>query len=781
MQKLEIQYFEGTIKDVSGRLIPDNALQDSLNIIFDNKKIKNRYGLQQLAQELPSEVLAIDIYKQLYSDTAYVVAFTSSDILYLDSKSTWKYITRTFNYGTVGIPNGSKTITLTTPSTAPTLYTNTITAGISLSWQITVQNAVTGVKVGMLISGTGIQSECYVAKVDYTNKIIYLSKPLSSTASGTVTTQWRFRNSRWLSDSVYQIAFGYTDQNSVPSNEWRTIKNFSTDLVCTLVDTYTGTTLTASTYVIRVCYNADIDNKWNICYPYDDSMQGGGDKALLCTNGVDHVQRWQGIQNGQLTYCEDVFAYPNICKQVAFYGTIGSEHILCSNVYDTAMQSWNVTAIECSDAGEISWEDGATYPLFDSSSQIKGIESLMTKIVIYKEKSISIAQTTYSSDVSNPFDIQQDIIRTIGAISIETVKDTGKFHIFFTGERIVIFDGFNHSFVDDGVYKYINRIMNSNYSSRSFAFLITELKLYCLAIPAFGSNKPNFVVVYNYVEQNFTFWNFSNDDYASLLPITCKGEYIVSFSPTWADIITTGLTGTAASSSTITLAGTASKPIAVGMRVVPTGYSGSNLYIKSITDSTHIVVGTSSDETKTDQSYITATAITLTAGTVLVIGFTAAQSNSRWSDLISEDANSRHIIGGEDGKIYELSKYNAYDLFSGVQEGISSSFETKDFEYNKGLTFLMQEITLRVSLLEMSDVAFYPGSLDIFASVDYGFNWSPVATLLLDGTETFMEKKIALHMRGKAIRFKIQTEMPFQFENCIFGFNIQGKSFKYDR
>ena len=86
------------------------------------------------------------------------------------------------------------------------------------------------------------------------------------------------------------------------------------------------------------------------------------------------------------------------------------------------------------------------------------------------------------------------------------------------------------------------------------------------------------------------------------------------------------------------------------------------------------------------------------------------------------------------------------------------------------------EITLRVSLLENTSTTFFPGSLDIYASVDYGLNYSPVCTLDLDGTETFMEKKVALHMRGKAIRFKIITEDPFQFENFIFGFNAEGKS-----
>ena len=123
MQIQEIQYLDNTIKDVSGRLIPDNILQDSLNIIFNNKKIKNRYGIQKLSQSLPSEVLKIDIYRQLYSDTSYVVAFTASDIFYLDLTGYWKYITRIFNYGTVVTVTGGTTLTLTTPLPATTSNT----------------------------------------------------------------------------------------------------------------------------------------------------------------------------------------------------------------------------------------------------------------------------------------------------------------------------------------------------------------------------------------------------------------------------------------------------------------------------------------------------------------------------------------------------------------------------------------------------------------------------------------------------------------------------------
>ena len=42
MDKFEIPYFDNTMIDVSGRLIPDSILQDSLNIMFENKKVRGR-------------------------------------------------------------------------------------------------------------------------------------------------------------------------------------------------------------------------------------------------------------------------------------------------------------------------------------------------------------------------------------------------------------------------------------------------------------------------------------------------------------------------------------------------------------------------------------------------------------------------------------------------------------------------------------------------------------------------------------------------------------------
>ena len=766
MQIYEVPLINNTIKDISGRLVGETILQDSLNILFDNNKIKNRYGIYELSESLPEEVVRISLYKQLYSNNIYVVAFTISNIYYLNTAGKWECVTRNFNIGDCACSTTSVTLT---PPTAATADIDTAN-DVAVSWSINV-DSLTGIEVGMHVTGTNIPSKTYVAAIDTVGSNIILSQQTSAIPSGEMTFTHHFHNTKWGASGAY-IAFGYTDINLVPDDEWYAIASFDSDTALTL--SASAGTISAGDYVIKREYTGDVDNTWQSCFPYEDSP--ANDKIMLSTNGVDFLQIWRGIQDDELTYFEDLLTYPNICKHVGFWGTVGAEHIICSNVYDTATSAWNSSAIEVSDAGEISWQDGAVYPLFDSSSPILGIVSLQTRFVIYKKDSISLAEASYSSDVTNPLTIQQGLKRSLGTCSIDTVVDTGQFHLFFTGSRIAKFDGYNHAYVDEGVYLYINRIMNKNYVERSFAFHLEDMQLYCLCIPTGDAEKCNLVVVYNYESNNFTFWDFTAHGGDTML-ITAKGLYIPSSAITWEDRIIDGITGAATASSTVTITGGVDG-LLPGMRftIATIDHTG-NLYIKSVGASS-IVIGETSDETSIDPALITPHAVTCSGA--VRCGFTFAQSIQRWSDLSPDASSSRIILGDTNGYMYELSSAYTYDYVD-TDEVINSYFESKDYELNKGLTFLMTGITLRLGMLENGTDDYFDGSVFISASTNYGLNWSEEVELELDGTEYFMEKKIALHMRGKAIRFKVRSESAFVFENCFLEFNVEGRSFKYDR
>ena len=108
---------------------------------------------------------------------------------------------------------------------------------------------------------------------------------------------------------------------------------------------------------------------------------------------------------------------------------------------------------------------------------------------------------------------------------------------------------------------------------------------------------------------------------------------------------------------------------------------------------------------------------------------------------------------------------------------------TKDFEHNDGQTCLYLEVVARVERLE-TDIDVYPeGTIYLQASPDYGRTWTTEVALPLQPSdnEWFIEKKIALHLRGKALRVKARSDGPYEIESIYIKFNPQGISFKYDR
>jgi hypothetical protein len=199
--------------------------------------------------------------------------------------------------------------------------------------------------------------------------------------------------------------------------------------------------------------------------------------------------------------------------------------------------------------------------------------------------------------------------------------------------------------------------------------------------------------------------------------------------------------------------------VEIGMRVKGTG----------VPDPSYITDITGTDSFEIDNN-ATATTSTLS----LKIGYTAEQMAQRWVDLIIDERFTRLIFGDANGYLYtyaiDFGDDNSYD--------IDSSFITKDFELNKaGYDFRLLECTLAMQLKD----DYEPATVDIRASVDFGLHWTSWITLPLDGTESYMEKKINLNMMGKQVRFEIRMSNPMIFESMWIGFNADYKSMKFDR
>lgn len=336
-----------------------------------------------------------------------------------------------------------------------------------------------------------------------------------------------FDNSEWRHTNLYKISFDSDDIEECST--WYTVASIDSASQLTLAED--GETVSGSDYCLRLCYSGDIDDEWIITYPYDPDTN---DRAMLATNGVDYIQKWNGT--GQ---CEDLTAYTSYCQHICSFGSESYHRILCASTYDPVSMVHFRQNIDISDAGSITWTGGHYYELLDKEYEIKGIVPLRDFIVVYTSNSISIGQV--NSDPDEPFIFNENIIRNIGTQSIRTVVDIGPAHIFWSGKSLFMFDGIQVQDIGIGNSQYIVKNINNSYQHRSFAAHILDHKLYCLFLPWQDSEYPNMCIVYNYQTRQWMFWQF-NDVSNVMMYLTAQGEYIKTYAPTWEEIETEAIT-----------------------------------------------------------------------------------------------------------------------------------------------------------------------------------------------------------------------------------------------
>jgi len=93
----------GIVKDYPARFIPENKCQDGLNIMFKEGRVSSRWGYFQFGDQLNGEVLSVVQYDLLRTSVKHIVAFTTTDVYKWETASAgaWKYITKSYNTGTV--------------------------------------------------------------------------------------------------------------------------------------------------------------------------------------------------------------------------------------------------------------------------------------------------------------------------------------------------------------------------------------------------------------------------------------------------------------------------------------------------------------------------------------------------------------------------------------------------------------------------------------------------------------------------------------------------------
>ena len=659
---------------------------------------------------------------------------------------------------------GSGTLTLSKASHNSTARTGNTTSG---SPNLTAVNDVTGLKIGQSVTGSGIPVGTTIIAIN--GNVITLSANCTATATSialnitdtettalkskaigmtgiNISAGWAlWKNTTWNQADLYKISFESAVQENC--NTWYTVKSIDSNKQITLKADLPAA-VTASVYTLRLCYAGDGDDAWNSAYPYSNDAN---DKILLSTNGIDTVQVYTGTG-----YFEDFTNYPNRAKFVGFWGSVGYEHVLFANVYDTGSAKMFEQTIEWLDAGGDLIFNGGYAELLDSSEAITGVVSLANRLFIYKTNSISIVDINPNGGNDNPFFITQNAVE-FGTPSIRTVCNTGQFHIFFTGNDIRLFDGHTTRVVSDGNSQYIISQLNREYQHRSFAFILPEQNLYCLYIPTGESEYCDLCVVYNYISESMTYWKLKDLNGHTFYPLS-KGKYTRTYAPRWRDLYVSPIgditTGSNQITSLSSMAG-----VSTGMKVKGSGIPDES-YITAINGSTIILTsGKNAAETAT--------------GAQLKIGWTAAQMNQRWTDLIVDERFTRLIFGDSTGHLYTY----AIDFNDDNSYSIDSTFTTKDYDLNQpGYDFRLLECTLAMQLKD----GFTPATIDIRASVDFGRTWTQWTTVPLDGNSTYMEKKVNYNMVGKQVRFELRMSNPLIFESMLIGFNAQYKSMKFD-
>jgi hypothetical protein len=351
----------------------------------------------------------------------------------------------------------------------------------------------------------------------------------SDTGNRTVTlTTGTWDNANWTQRSLYEISFDSADIESCTN--WYLVDQVTSASTLTLAED--GASVTDGAYCLRLCYAGDADDVWYACFPYDNDTN---ERIIVCTNGVDIIQTWNATDE-----FADLTGYTtDRVKFIGFWGSMGYEHVIAANIYDTGTSTSFEQTIYISDAGEIAPNGANYYELLDTNEPITGIVPLGNRLIIYKTTSISIADVNPNGGNTDAFYVQQNIIREIGTPSVRTVANIGMYHIFFSGSDIYMFDGHNCNAIGAGNIKYIMTNINKSFSHRSFAFTLPEQNLYCLAIPTGDSEYCNLIIVFNYKTQSWTYWTFNDLNNALLYPMS-TGTFTRSYAPSWDDLTALG-------------------------------------------------------------------------------------------------------------------------------------------------------------------------------------------------------------------------------------------------
>ena len=219
----------------------------------------------------------------------------------------------------------------------------------------------------------------------------------------------------------------------------------------------------------------------------------------LGTNGVDVPFLWTGTGNGAamtvptgLTTAKFVAIFANytFLAHVTVSGTVHPSRLYWSAI--DSISSWG-----SSDFRDVSKNDG---------QHITGIKALGSSLVIYKTKSIWVAQFTGDSDV--PF-IFSKTPSHVGCDSGHSIQEVSNGHIFHSQDGFYFFDGANSTKISDRITTTLETFGKNRFPNIISAFQ-KEKNRYWSSFTLSGGSTHNRCITWDSVNNAFSLYKGHN-------------------------------------------------------------------------------------------------------------------------------------------------------------------------------------------------------------------------------------------------------------------------------
>lgn len=249
---------------------------------------------------------------------------------------------------------------------------------------------------------------------------------------------------------------------------------------------------------------------------------------FIITNNKDRIRKWEASGNtsnlGGLTTADGVSGTVDVSAAKSLVTFAGFVHLL-NTVEDAERlpQRWRWSAFNDSET----WDNTGTYgqagyaDITDGPDVGMAIKRLGNDYVaIYKEHSIHIAQYVGPPTVF----ARRLVISNVGLRATGAVADLGDEHIFLGDDNFYVFNGLAIKAIGTPIFQTFLDELNPEKASLVKAYVIDEENEVWFIYPTSGSDTPNKMVCYNYINGA---WSFRD------APFTCLFKWRESVNTSW--------------------------------------------------------------------------------------------------------------------------------------------------------------------------------------------------------------------------------------------------------